>query len=254
MIRGTGLRGLVGHRTVARRIVRPLLECSRRESARDELTRRHRTVARGQHQSRSGQSAQSAAARGSARCWNGTSIPRFAGVLARLAEHARADEICWPASGRCRHDHGAADSTGVGTVRLDASVRPCNFPVQLRAVLCNTPWRWRRAANVPDADEVAAVLAVLTGEAAAAEILGVRAEHSGGSVVLVHSGSASRLDLFGSISRFQAPSKPQTSRGCSKLKGPGAPSPERRQRIDSRSIPVADRGEGLEPAAGRAKS
>jgi tRNA(Ile)-lysidine synthase len=186
MIRGAGLRGLSGMAPSRGHLVRPLLECSRR-SLREELTRRHRT-------------------------WRDDSTnldlanprnrlrhevlpllerhfnPSVRRAFSRFAEQARADETCLSRTA------AAATATAVRIdgddgVRLDASaVR--GLPGAITSRVVQHALALATGGKVPDADQVAAVLAVLTGEAAGAEILGVRAEHSAGSVVLVRSGSA----------------------------------------------------------------
>ena len=186
LIRGTGLKGLSGIAPARGPLIRPLLECSRRE-LQDELGRRHRT-------------------------WREDSTnldlsnprnrlrlevlpllethfnPSVRTSLKRLADHARADEML------LAREAAAATVTAVrldsdGSVRLVESVLR-QLPGAITRRVVQHALALASGANTPEADEVSAVQAVLMGEVAAAEILGVRAEHSGGCVVLVRSGSA----------------------------------------------------------------
>ena len=185
MMRGTGLRGLSGIAPSRGRLVRPLLECSRR-SLREELIRRKLTWRE------DSTNLDLANPRNRLRhevlpLLERHFNPSVRRALARLAEHARADENLLARTAAAALIT-ALRIEGGGTVRLDASaVRALPSAIARRVV--QDALALAAGSHFPDADQVAAVLAVLTGEAAAAEILGVRAEHSAGSVVLVHSGS-----------------------------------------------------------------
>jgi tRNA(Ile)-lysidine synthase len=173
-------------------LVRPLLGCSR-QSLRDELTRRQQSwredttnldVANPRNRLR----------HEVLPLLERHLNPSARRALARLADQARADESLL---GRL------AAASAVGTVKLggDGSIRlhtasVRDLPCAIARRVVQHALTLATGMKVPDADHVAAVLAVLTSETPAAEIMGVRAEHSGGSVVLVRRGSPERARPF----------------------------------------------------------
>jgi tRNA(Ile)-lysidine synthase len=183
LIRGTGLKGLSGISPSRQHLIRPLLECSRDE-LREELRRRHRTWRE------DSTNLDLTNPRNRLRLEVLPSLaqhfnPAVRTALTRMADHARADEALL-----AREAAGATVAAlrldADGTVRLLASVLR-QLPSAIASRVVQHALALASGITAPDSDDVAAVQAVLTGEAAAAEILGVRAEHSSGSVVLVRS-------------------------------------------------------------------
>jgi tRNA(Ile)-lysidine synthase len=183
LLRGTGLKGLAGIAPVRDRLIRPLLECTRSQ-LRDELERRQ------QPWREDLTNLDLTNPRNRLRLDVLPSLelhfnPSVRRALARLADHARIDEAMLS-----REASAAAVSTvrleRDGTVHLDASLRDLPGAIVRRVV--QHALAVASGTNA-DSDDVAAVLAVVAQEVPAAEILGMRAEHSGDSVVLVRTGS-----------------------------------------------------------------
>jgi len=185
MVRGAGLRGLGGIAPSRGGFVRPLLTCSRAE-LRAELTRRnqpwredHTNADLSNPRNRLRHDVLPALARD----FN----PAVRAALARLADHARVDddaltrEAAAIALGTLRFDNSH-------TARLDArQLATIDAALRRRVVQQALETLGGRASF--GAIDVAAIEDVLAGLRRAADLSGIRAEHSGDSVVLISKGS-----------------------------------------------------------------
>ena len=183
LVRGSGVRGLGGVAAARSRIVRPLLGCTRRE-LRDELETRGqpwREDATNEDLSNPRNRVRRELLPYLEQHFN----PSLRAGLARLADLARADEALL--------DREAAASTlhllridENGVARLDAAaLSALAEPIAHRAVLRTLEMLSEGAGR---AEDVAAVLDVAANRRRAAEIVGLRVEHSSGSVVLFNKG------------------------------------------------------------------
>jgi tRNA(Ile)-lysidine synthase len=185
LIRGSGVRGLGGIAPASAHLVRPLLACNRGE-LRAEL------VARGQAWREDATNAELSNPRNRVRLellpyleqhFN----PSVRAGLARLADFARADEAALDRQAAAAALHLLQiDESGVA--RLNAS-GVLSLPEAVSGRIVQRVLE-TLAESAPGAEDVTAVLDVAANERRAAELLGLRAEHSEGFVVLLKKGPA----------------------------------------------------------------
>ncbi len=188
LLRGSGVRGLAGIAPRAGGFIRPLLDCTR-DVLRAELD------ARGQPWREDASNSDLANARNRVRHVLLPTLeqqfnPAARDALARLAALARDDEDALDSlAATVARESVQVDDAGVS--RLDVARLRAEHPAIVRRVVQRALTRLAG----PDsygAGAVAAVLDVLGGHRRAVQLVGVRVEHSGDSVVLVPRGAAPR--------------------------------------------------------------
>jgi tRNA(Ile)-lysidine synthase len=185
LVRGSGVRGLGGISPASAHLVRPLLACNRGE-LRAEL------ISRGQAWREDATNAELSTPRNRVRLellpyleqhFN----PSVRAGLARLADLARADEAALDRQAAAATLHLLhIDESGVG--RLNASGL-LSVPEAVSGRIVQRVLE-TLSEGAPGAEDVTAVLDVAANERRAAELLGLRAEHSEGFVVLLKKGPA----------------------------------------------------------------
>ena len=185
MTRGTGVRGLGGIAPSRDGIIRPLLTCSRHE-LRAELE------GHSQPWQEDATNADLSNPRNRVRhellpALESHFNPAIRGTLARLADLARADEDAL-AQQAASVALQALQFHGTDSVRLDTA-RLASVHLAIARRVVQQALRILTGRGSHGADAVAAVQDVLTGHRRAAELSGIRVEHSGDFVVLVHTGA-----------------------------------------------------------------
>jgi tRNA(Ile)-lysidine synthase len=196
LVRGSGVRGLGGISPASVHVVRPLLACTR-----DEL--RAELSARGQAWREDLTNAEVSNPRNRVRLellpyleqhFN----PSVRAGLARLADLARADEAALDRQAAAATLHllqideaGVARLNAAGVLSLPEAVSGRIVQRVLETL----------SESTPGAGDVAALLDVAANDRRAAELLGLRAEHSEGFVVLLKKGHAGPAPSF----RFNLP-------------------------------------------------